>query len=375
MEVFFKRDVLQSYMVIKNDCYAGYDMEMLKRNRISCFLPFQIIAADGGLQYWYEINGLQMLDAYLEQCQVDYGLLEKMIAQIEMCFQMTEQYLLVEDYVCLCPDKIAIRPETGEIFFCYLQGQERNSMEQFRNFIEEIMPKVNHRDKQAVEAVYAVYEIVLQENYDFAEVKKVFTQKDAGSLVKEQREKESEWQKEEWSANEGTVEKITSCIKMESGKEVKNFTMLFQKLKEPFTPEKWRKTAKNRKDSGASMHISFEPEEEEPISDNPTVLLSDVTGIIGKLNYNGRNEEDDFLIQTDEFLIGTKEGSVNGQLKSAAVSRIHARIRQEDGGYFIEDLNSKNGTWLDGELLNYKERRPLQKNARIRFADEEYIFS
>ena len=29
------------------------------------------------------LNGLQMLDAYLEQCQVDYGLLEKMIAKLK----------------------------------------------------------------------------------------------------------------------------------------------------------------------------------------------------------------------------------------------------------------------------------------------------
>ena len=62
-------------------------------------------------------------------------------------------------------------------------------------------------------------------------------------------------------------------------------------------------------------------------------------------------------------------------LKSAAVSRIHARIVREGEEYLIEDLNSKNGTWVDGELLNYKERRKLKKNDRIRFADEEYIFS
>ena len=47
----------------------------------------------------------------------------------------------------------------------------------------------------------------------------------------------------------------------------------------------------------------------------------------------------------------------------------------KDKEYFIEDLNSKNGTWLNGEVLNYKTSYPLKKNDKICFADEEYVFS
>lgn len=63
-----------------------------------------------------------------------------------------------------------------------------------------------------------------------------------------------------------------------------------------------------------------------------TVLLSDISGVIGKLNYNGRNGEADFLIQSENFKIGTREDEVDACLKSAAVSRIHARIVREGRG-------------------------------------------
>ena len=36
-------------------------------------------------------------------------------------------------------------------------------------------------------------------------------------------------------------------------------------------------------------------------------------------------------------------------LESASVSRQHARIALREGHYYLEDLNSRNGTYLNGE--------------------------
>ena len=42
--------------------------------------------------------------------------------------------------------------------------------------------------------------------------------------------------------------------------------------------------------------------------------------------------------------------------------------------YYIEDLNSTNGTFVNDEPLAYKERRKLNSNDMIRFADVRYRF-
>lgn len=50
-------------------------------------------------------------------------------------------------------------------------------------------------------------------------------------------------------------------------------------------------------------------------------------------------------------------------LESQAVSRQHARIICEDGNYFIEDLQSSNGTYLNGKLI--KQRMPVTEQDTI----------
>ena len=72
-------------------------------------------------------------------------------------------------------------------------------------------------------------------------------------------------------------------------------------------------------------------------------------------------------------MIGSEPGC-DGYIPSTTVSRKHARITQKDGIYFIEDLNSSNGTNVGGELLNYKTKMSLQKNEVVVFADEKFRF-
>ena len=56
-----------------------------------------------------------------------------------------------------------------------------------------------------------------------------------------------------------------------------------------------------------------------------------------------------------------------------AVSALHAAITTLPGGHaFIEDLNSTNGTWVDGERI---ARRPLGHGDRITVAKFEIEFS
>lgn len=65
-------------------------------------------------------------------------------------------------------------------------------------------------------------------------------------------------------------------------------------------------------------------------------------------------------IATDEeFILGRKvEGDTEPMMDlthpdgfAMGVSRRHAKIRSAPEGYLITDLNSSNGTWLDGKIL------------------------
>ena len=42
--------------------------------------------------------------------------------------------------------------------------------------------------------------------------------------------------------------------------------------------------------------------------------------------------------------------------------------------FYIEDLNSTNGTFVNDEVLAYKEKKLLKSNDIVRFADVKYRF-
>ncbi|MBX9693880.1 MAG: FHA domain-containing protein, partial [Cyanobacteria bacterium] len=54
------------------------------------------------------------------------------------------------------------------------------------------------------------------------------------------------------------------------------------------------------------------------------------------------------------------------------ISRHHAWVLQMQGGYYVEDLGSTNGTLVNGELLG--ERRQISPGDRITFGKTELIF-
>lgn len=81
----------------------------------------------------------------------------------------------------------------------------------------------------------------------------------------------------------------------------------------------------------------------------------------------------DLRITEESFLIGKKRDAVDGWLKVRGISRIHCKISREDGCFYITDLNSTNGTFLNGGRLEVNEKAVLHPGDRVRFADTGYI--
>ena len=58
-------------------------------------------------------------------------------------------------------------------------------------------------------------------------------------------------------------------------------------------------------------------------------------------------------IDQDEVIIG-RDSDNDVQIDNVAVSREHAKIIREPNSYFIEDLNSTHGTFVNGKKINKK---------------------
>lgn len=79
-------------------------------------------------------------------------------------------------------------------------------------------------------------------------------------------------------------------------------------------------------------------------------------------------------ISKPDFLIGRLEGCVDYVCRNKAVGKVHARIITRDGSFFLVDINSKNGTFINDERIESNKEYRIRNNDRICFANLSYTF-
>lgn len=107
---------------------------------------------------------------------------------------------------------------------------------------------------------------------------------------------------------------------------------------------------------------------------NPTICLSDYREHPeGLLLYEGFENFENIKLHSGTEKLGQGEG-VDIVIPKNTISHFHAQIECREEEYYLEDLNSTNGTYINDVALSYKEKRKLCCNDIIRFADVKYRF-
>ncbi len=81
----------------------------------------------------------------------------------------------------------------------------------------------------------------------------------------------------------------------------------------------------------------------------------------------------DIIVGRQGVVIGKIRGESDVILDSPTVSRVHARLEARDGKFYVKDLNSRNGTFCNGERLNPQEQREIFPGDQIMFAEITYL--
>lgn len=86
---------------------------------------------------------------------------------------------------------------------------------------------------------------------------------------------------------------------------------------------------------------------------------------------NSSNVE--FRINKSEFVIGKNAAAVDGAITfNKAISRIHCKIIYQNNNYYIVDLSSANGTYVNGSRITPNDGFPLSNGDSVRLANSDF---
>ena len=378
----------------------------------------ECVQENGEKYLWYNITGKQALDAVLETETLSYDMLCNVLNGIYEAVQQLEGMLLPAQSILLSAESIFVDYRTRQISFCYYPGNPMPLPEAFRTFMEYLLTRLDHSDERAVKAAYDIYGQSSAGGVELKELKSLLLmpyEKDEAKTEPEglddteseepkayatvgQKEQDGKRDASIWKQifrGESTVQELLAAVWEKiwkttgtaagrpadkiagklvggttgrpTGKRAGKTTGRAAASREKGRTGRWKIGGNMKNAQKEQEPFVFEPEEEEHKSANPTVLLAGISQKPeGILRYEGTGGYSDLVIEKDNYVIGSA-AECDGRIPSATVSRRHAKISKKGAVFFIEDLNSSNGTRVGGGMS-------LQKNEVVMFADEKFRF-
>ena len=377
-----------------------YQYCILSRGGIRGLLECSLRYINSDAFLYYNISSKQNLSQIMNKKKVDRQWLKDFAWNLNYVRQEINRFLLDDANIIWEPEKIYRDLDENRwsfIYYPYYNGDNG-----FSRFLEFMIEKLDYDDDKLVECAYRIYE-----NYEnfgdtylrekiYEDIKWLDNKRNRkkekvnDSNIENVSDPEDETEEpgdeiESVFADSQNDEKTTEI----SGKTESDDEEAIQKEKEPkhgllaFLEGARKKDkearAKAKKENRYAMNYRetlevAEGDEDygEDKTDNDkqygkTVYIEKVAEAKDiKKRLFGENGEVKAILGEEPLVIGKKEDECDLVLEDDSVSRLHARIVPEGGGYMLEDLNSTNGTFKNGIRLKPYERRKLVSGDEIR---------
>jgi len=365
-EITYERSVSKSYMKIPACVDNSFDEKLMLKKEIAHTLSVEKCYINGIGQYWYNITGKQALDSFLRVKELGISFIEKLLLNICSQMEQLEWNLLDMNCLVLEPEFIFITNGSQEIDFTLYPDNKGNVFEELSKLMEYLLTKLDHKDSMAVRCAYGLYELTLTEGYSLSDIKE---------FIKAGREKEDNTETVSnpiFSAKE-TIPKVVDEHIQHAPKKQSKFTVVEEykeKMKKTWNQalEIFHTKAHREKEQEAPLVVYPE------LLQNPTVCLVNTDpSSRGMLIHEGMGCYPDCEFGECGCQIGNNP-KADLFIEKNTISCFHANIEYIEGQYYIEDLNSTNGTFVNEAPVNYKQKKRLSSGDILRFADVKYRF-
>lgn len=185
----YKRDLNHNYLIlpIGEEAAGGYQLQMITKNKIEGLLACQRKETETGTVCCYEISSKQSLQHLFMTGEINYTELKNLLTGIYLILQRIERYLLDSRCLVLEPEYIYMEADAGNVRLTYLPGYEDGSFIGIKHLAEFILSKVNHKDEQAAELAYYLYQYTKEENFSFRHLAEYIENQNTQSAVSMER--------------------------------------------------------------------------------------------------------------------------------------------------------------------------------------------
>lgn len=406
-----------NYLVIQNEnggTISRYQRNLLKLNQVCGLMRTEIREVDNRVYYCYDINDKTSLLSLVRKQSLEY---KEVKAFLQCCIQTIEgakMYLMEEDNFILIPEFIFFTEKAQEVVLCYMDRYQKEIRQQFYELVEFLLNHINYKDQSCVRMVYELFQLLGKENTTFYEMKRVIAGETQEKTVETLCKEEKQPYKEEDMIDIESLNWNKDQIKPESQQV---FIQSEPKWKKSIVTYKWLVLGSltvvafvlmvvviwfgllNKKGStqiDAVKAIAFfgllgsiviylyskiASLEKKSVKTDDALKQSylETEQIYEKeescrlIDFN-QNNKNNFYINQFPFVIGKDKNQVNGIIPSDVISRIHAKLTVRNGQFYIEDLHSTNGTFVNGQKLRDKTPFMLHQQDEIALGNVRYLF-
>ena len=400
----------------------GYEYQMCLYNKIHSLLSVQQRSQNGFHYMYYEIGGMQSLDIYLQTQNLKRSFAIQLAkAIVGLCRELRE-YALSLEKVMFVPKYIMIASNGEEIHFIYSYVQMEKRLGGLEQLLEACIEYLDYQDELLMEKLFGIYERLLEQKENFlleaemdelrkallesvAEKENEICRDDVNELLCKNMNKEDEVMESNEDMRSYDVE--TNKKSRTAQKEYRGLKrgLLLLLLLDIIVLISWKplnllkiffaiavggilgwlnlrvnkqdKKQKEQRQSQKQEEIYIQEYEclvkQNTMEDSCTkfIMLEDMEGNL----YNLQGCEPKCIHIGDiQKIIGKDQERAQIHILQEGISRVHALVVKEGEECIIEDLNSTNGTWINGKIMEPRTRYVLKQGDKVCFAGVEYIF-
>ena len=377
MQIEYKKEWLDTYLWVQPDhaVEETYVEKMLLHNPGEGRLEFSRQQRDGEEYFCYKITGKKALNSIYAVVPIGERQIRGILKQLFTTLENGKEYLLSEEDFVLAPNYIFATFPQMELEFCYVPGYGVPLREQLEGLFEYLLNRVDYEDKKAVNLLYDCYMFCMKEKGGLAEIKKLVAQEKEEVPVTVPPLPPTPAEPASDMTRVSVPKKTVRYPEPEESLTKKNSSISYVSwLTEHLFP--WKKRE--------PVLVAEKPEEycAEPSGKGLEEGKVPVTGMEAEdtertvlLSVRKKPEVPELVCeQTGEvipltkfpFYLGSAAEYADFVSAGEGVSRIHCCISKKGDNYYLSDLNSTNGTYLNKQEVGPGKDVLLSANDEIR---------